>query len=397
MPLFTRPLLIFQAGKDLFGGQLELHKFDSTPPEWIAAHANSVLAYCANALWTFTGTQEHKTEAIKYSTSCMTGLRKCLDLAKEHPEFKVEELVYRLLRAEMVGKNFSSASIHAKYLQQLLKSKAEAGALDPESLTMVIHSDNNLALGRMSRPIFESSWLHGAFAQSWDQADMLFPNYASYDIDYRAPSIELQELLVAENKLFWQSSILRVSGNLANQTNWHWFISQREWIQNRMLHHYADMVEEDRCVPKTGAMASSVDALFERCLLLAAFIALRYQKKIAAIRGIPLHNSSIALERLVDSAFAALEQAADEDWLQAHAQPVIWIIFAVALTEHKLNRCWPALRNKRPWLMRLRHYIKKARLRSWPQLLAVLGKFPFTEQELPLPHEDWLDEAFAGA
>ena len=46
--------------------------------------------------------------------------------------------------------------------------------------------------------------------------------------------------------------------------------------------------------------------------------------------------------------------------------------------------------------MRLRYCVKEAGLKSWPELVAVLAKFPYTEQELPLPREDWLDDAFAG-
>ena len=395
LPLFDLPLLIFQVGRDLFGGQLELGKFDSTPTKWNAAHANAVLAYCANALSSVAGTREHLQEALKYSTSCIAGLRECLNLALEQPQLQVEELVYRLLRADVAGKNLSSASLHAKYLKKLLEKRAEVEALDPELLTMVMHSDNQLAIRRKCRPTFDSFWLQGVFAQSWIQADMLFSHYITYDIDYDAPSIELQDILVAENKLFWQSNILRARGSLANQTNWHWFVSQREWAMNCILHRYADTVEANRPVPTTGAMASSVDTLFEECLLLAAFCALRFQKKIAVVSGVPLFGASTALGHEMDWAFGALEQTADEEWSRAHAQPLLWITFVVALTEHKHHPVPSASGIEPPWLVRLHSFIQKARLQSWPELQAILRKFPYTEQELPLPQENWLDEAFA--
>ena len=332
---------------------------------------------------------------MEYSTRCIAELRKCLHLALEQPELKVEELVYRLLRADVAGKSFSNSSLHEKYLQKLLKKRAEVEDLDPELLTMVMHSDNQLALCRRSKPIFESFWLHGIFEQSWTQADMLFPLYITYDIDYHAPSIELQELLVAVNKLFWQSSILRARGNIANQTNWHWFVSQREPVTQCRLHRYAHMVEANTSASATATLTSSVDSLFEECLLLAAFIALRFQKKIALISGISLFGASIGLGHEMDCAFAALEQATDEEWSRAHAQPLLWITFVAALTEHKYNSVSATLRPETPWLVRLRNSVRKARLRSWSELLAILRKFPYTEQELPPPREDWLDETFA--
>ena len=356
-----------------------------------------MLAYCAAAYWSATGIPEHYTNVLKYSTSCITVLRKCLDSAQKQPDFKVEELVHRLLRAEMYVKNLSGARIHMKYIRQLLKSKAEAGTLDPEALTMVMHTDNNLAHRMMSQPILESSWLQRVFAQSWNQADTLFPNHLPYNVDYRAPSVELQEILNARNKLFQQSSILRVHGSLINLTNWYWFASQREWLHNRLLHHYVNVVDEDRCDSTGDAVASSVDALLERCLVLGIGISLRYQQKEVTIDGKALLVESITLERRVAPAFAALEQIADKDWFRGHAQPIIWILFMVALIEYKIHSYSPAIENETPWLIRLRYHIKEAGLKSWPELVTVLARFPYAEQELPLPYEDWLNEAFTGA
>ena len=114
---------------------------------------------------------------------------------------------------------------------------------------------------------------------------MLFPNHLPYDINYRAPSIDLQELLVAENKLLWKSSISRVRDSLVNRTSWHWITSQRGWLHNHLLHHYVNMVDENRRDFTSGAMASSVDALSDRCFLLGAGIALRHQQQEVLIVG----------------------------------------------------------------------------------------------------------------
>ena len=139
-----------------------------------------MLAYCTAAYWSFTGAQEDHINALRYSTSSITGMRKCLASAKKHPKFDVEELVYRLLRAEILVNNPSAARIHIGYLQQLLKSKAEAGALNPEQLTLLMNKDNNLALNMTLKPILESSWVLRVFAQSWNQANLLFPNPPSF-------------------------------------------------------------------------------------------------------------------------------------------------------------------------------------------------------------------------
>ena len=390
-------VLIARAGRDLFGGQLELHNFESTPPEWIAAHANSVLAYCASALWSISGDRIHLAESLRYTATCMTGMRKCLGMASDHPAFRLEELVYRIFRAEVVGKNHSSAFVHVKYLKQLLEKKAEVGALDNDSLLMVMHSDNNLAISRNSRPALESLWLHTVFSKSWGQADMLFPQDVTYHVDYSAPSIELQGILVELNKFFWQCSISQAHGALANEANWQSVVSRREWLTNRVLHQYMGLIEENDYTPGVGAPASSVDALLEQCLLLAACTALRFQKKVITVGGCILLSTWNALLHRTSSTFSELERTASEDWLRVHAHPVIWIVFVGALMENKLQALSPTMQHETPWLERLRSCSKPARLRSWPELSAILGRFPYTPQELPLPYDGWIDDVLVAA
>ena len=394
--LYLRFRYLPPVGRDLFGGQLELYKLESTPSEWVTAYANSMLAYCAAAYWSFTGTQEHHLNTLKYTTSCITGLRNYLDSTNKYPEFKVEEVIFRLLRAEKMVNNLPAARTHLRFIRQLLKRQAEIETLDLESLTMIMNVDANIAQIVRSRPILESSWLQKVLTQSWNQADTLFPNNLSYELDYHAPTIELQELLVATNKLFWQSSILQIRGSLINQINWHWFASQRLWLYNRIQHLNIDMVDEDRYDPTKDVMASSVDTLFEQCLLFGTSIALSYRVKEVTIAGTTAQREVLSREHRMASAFAALEQNTDKDWFRAHIQPIIWILFVTALIEYKIHYYLPASRTKTPWLMRLRYCIKEAGLKSWPELVAVLAKFPYTEQELPLPHEGWLDDAFAG-
>ena len=308
-----------------------------------------------------------------------------LDSANKHLEFKVEEVIFRLLRAEKMVDNLPAARTHLRYIRQLLMEKSET--LDRESLTMIIHLDSRIAQIMGARPILESSWLQTVLTQSWNQADILFPHNLSYKIDYHAPSLELQELLVATNKLFWQSSILQIRGSLINQTNWHWFASQREWIHNRILHLNKDIVDENRYDP---------DTLFKQCLVFGTDVALLYRAKEVTIAGTTAQTEILSTERRMASAFATLEQITDKDWFRAHIQPIIWILFVTALTEYKIHYHLPALERKTPWFMRLHYCIRKAGLKSWPELVAVLAKFPYTEQELPLPREDWLDDAFAG-
>ena len=338
----------------------------------------------------------HLTASLRYAATSMMGMRKCLDLASKHPGFKAEELVYRLLRAEVVGKNYSSAAIHVVYLQQMLKRKAEVGTLDQDSLVMVMHTDNNLALSRMSHPVLESAWLSGIFSKFWAQADMLCPDDFSYHIDYRAPSVKLHEFLADLNKFFWECSLSRVRGSLANETNWRAVVSRREWLTNRVLHHYLSMIEENGCGAIEDSSVSSVDVPFEQCLVLAAFMALRFQKTVVAVGGNILHSTSGALLHRVSSTFTSLEQLADEDWFRVHAQPVIWIVFVVALLEHKLQAFSTISQHGSPWRERLRQYSKPARLRSWPELSAILRRFPYTPQELPLPYDGWIDDVLTG-
>ena len=357
-----------------------------------------MLAYCAAARWQSTGSEEHHVDALKYTTSCITGLRKYLDSADKYPEVKVEEVIFRLLRAEKMVNNLPAARTHLRYIRQVLKRKAEIETLDLESLTFITHVDGRIAQIMRSRPILESSWLQKVLAQSWNQADTLFPTNLSYELDYLAPSIELQELLVATNKLFWQSSIFQIRGSLMNHTNWHWFASQREWIHNRILHLNIDMVDEDRDNPTKDVMASSTDIPFKQCLLFGANMALSYREKEVTIAGTSAVRELLSMERRMASAFAALEQVTDKEWFRAHIQPIIWILFVTALTEYKIHYYSgsPVLERKTPWLMRLHYCTKQAGLKSWPELVAVLARFPYTAQELPLPYESWLDDAFTG-
>ena len=323
-------------GRPLFGGQLELYKLESTPLEWATAYANATLAYCAATYWSTTGNQEYHVNALKHTTSCITELRNYLDSADKHPEVKVEEVIFWLLRAEKLMNNLPAARTHLRYIRQLLKRKAEIETLDPESLIFIMHVDDNIAQVIRSRPVLESSWLQKVLAQSWNQADTLFPNNLSYEIDYHAPSIELQELLVATNKFFWQSSILQIRGSLINQTNWHCFASQREWLHNRILHLNIDMVDEDRDNPTKDVMVSSVDTAFKQCLLFGTTLALSYRGKEITI-GTTAQMENLSIERRMASTFATLEQITDKDWFRAHIQPIIWILFVTALMEYKIH------------------------------------------------------------
>ena len=355
-----------------------------------------MLAYCAAAYWSSTGNQEHHVNALKYTTSCITGLRNYLDSANKHSEVKVEEVISRLSRAEYFAGNVPAARIHLRYTRQLLKRKAELETLNLESLTMIMHIDTRMAQSIGSRPILESSWLQKVLIQSWNQADTLFPNNISYEIDYHAPSPELQELLVATNKLFWQSSILQTRENVINPINWHWFASQREWISNRILDLNVGMVDEDRYDSKKYVMASPVDTLFEQCLLFATSNALSYLGKEVTIAGTTAQSETLSTERRFASVFAALEQNTDKEWFRAHIQPIIWILFVTALMECKIHYYLSASKTQAPWFMRLRYCIREAGLKNWAELVAVLAKFPYTERELPLPREDWLEDVFAG-
>lgn len=278
-----------------------------------------------------------------------------------------------------------------RYLQQVFKKSAKSGTLDLESLTMAMHSDNNMAVAVASRPVFESDWLQEVFSQSWQAADMLFQFDVSYDLQYHAANPSLQKILIAENKFFHQSSLLRLQRTKGSQQNWHLFVSQREWLQNCLLHEYVTATGKEDGSPSQKT-TSFVEMLLNKCLNLAALIALRNRKRVSTVGRVTLYGASVAMLKRINTLVDALEQAT-EDWFVSHTEPLLWITFVLALEEHKIESGQLVEKNK-PCLQRLRRYIMLAGLQSWSSLQNMLGMFPYTELEMPLPHKDWLADAF---
>lgn len=356
------------------------------PPGWAATHTNAILAYCANALYAITGSVEHQVHATTYTVRAIKGLRNQLQQGDIASRLRAEELVYRLAQADFILKHFDSARIHACYLQQLLRQNAWAGKLDVKALTMAMHVDNNIALQSASRPVFDSVWPQQVLSSYWSRTDKLFSPKASYDIGYTAPNTKLQVLLTAGNKLLRQSHLFRGYATALNDgRGWQCFASQREWLTNCLLNEILDYQGAE------ATTSSILDALFARCLVLTMILALRIQKWVFRIGHSALKGVGIGVTDSIEASLRAIDSAT-EPWFSLHLEPLIWISFICALQEHKLRAYYPAL--QQPCVARLHRYVKLAGLRDWPTMQALLRKFPYTDSEMPLPYETWLDEAF---
>ena len=384
-------------GFHLYGKQLtEVPKVVES--EWASTYAYATLAYNASALFAATGAMEHATRATKYIVECIAGLRLYLVKQTGHAVFQPEQLIFRLIRAEIMAQNFASAIIHAKYLKELVVTRSGEGALDDVFVHHAAYQTTNLAIALWQRPEFKAQWLEQIYASIWEPLainDDDVMDLEEEDPECSSTHIRLQKLLLATKKLFSQTTACLTRGMSAQPEKWYWLNARSEWLQICLLNFVHD--QEAKLNSNSGVFSTTAVNM-SLCLALATILSIRFQKHEPMLNQIPISPFSRMILSRLRTVFTHLESGLTRSEVAEFSDRLLWITFIAGLVEFRLRAT--LLRNGQPdrwWWQRLIEMIVSQRICTWTEMHQILVSFPYSADETPLPTPDWLDGPFESA
>ena len=362
--------------------------------EWESTYANAILAYSASALFAVTGALEHSTCATKYISRCITGLRHYITERSSHASFQPEQLILRLIRAEILAQNFSSAMIHAKYFKELVVAKFCEGKLEIGFVHHAVYQTNNLAFALWKRPAFEARWVEKVYVVDW--APLTINDHESTVFEERLKrfthQISLQKLLTATKILFSQTASCLSGETIAPTDKWYWLNARSEWLQIGLLNFVHDQEAKVNSYP---GMTTTAAADVNLCLALTAILSIRFQKHEPILNQVTISPASRIILSKLWATSTRLESCLTQNEVAQFSHALLWIAFIAAIVEHRLRASLS--RNGQPdrrWWQRLVEMIVGQRICTWDEMHQSLTLFPYSEDETPLPSPNWLDGLF---
>ena len=340
----------------LYGTQLKSLSSD-TSQNWLSVHAYAVLASVAQFLFTVNGVDEDARNALQYSTKCVSALRRAISANAGDDTFHPEELVLRLLKSEMMAQRSTSAMVHTRFLETLVKRQAREGMLDRGFLCRLLFQVNNLAITLGTEPVLDALWVQQIFEADW---------YSLSPTD----GTELGDLMQASKSLFADTASVGSGSMVVPADKWYILMSREHWLQMSLLHFVNDSHPVlDLMLAHTTLLAirfSNTDASFF------------YGRPVFSQAYKTLDNLSMLYTRLDDFEHTSL----------------LWIYFVAALVEHRHRTVLANEGVFGVWEQRLRQFLVKGQISAWDELCQLLWEYPYSEDELPLPTSDWLDITF---
>jgi hypothetical protein len=394
-------------------GQIPANMSDEIQTQWLYTFAYAVLANYAGNLFTVTEDPEHLDNARIYIGKCITGLRKYIADGSAQPHFRPESLIFRLLRAEMAGKSFSNAMIHAIYLKKLVEGQDNFGKID---LAFILHSlyvSNQLALILWTRPLFDPAWLEAVFQNDWETwtgntfSPLSFKQGLSELVDLE----DLADAMTATKIMFLQTTQSLEGHRIkASDDKWYRLQSRCEWLQIILFTIVRNQEERLALIPSHEVVSDAVtgqeevmaavqaytaSAAMNMYLGIATILTMRYKTQDPLLNGQPISPAlRIVLMKLTTS-FRSLDPVVvKEHLLGRYRDAFLWVAFVAAIVEHR-NREFLVKKDVYGfWYKALADVVELAKIRSWEELRPCFDRFPFSEEETPLPDPNWLDAAF---
>ncbi|KAJ9606702.1 hypothetical protein H2200_008710 [Cladophialophora chaetospira] len=370
---------------------LEVFKDDS---QLASIHINTGLAYSAWALFAVTGDRQHQISATNYTAQCLVGLRNYISEAKDRASFQPEHLIFRIIRADILGGHLASALIHAKFLKRLTLARIEAGNGDPVFFNHALYQTNNLALALWKRPMFDPTSVEQFYMKYWTLSMDYTPDMTDFQkrMKFFSQNFRLQKLLEDTAMLFYLTDSC-LTGRLSIPSEKYCALNVRaEYLQICLINLVHD--QQDRCrlitaPPLTATMNANI------CLALTAILSIRFQKHEPMINGVPASTVSLTVLGKLQTACIQLDSNMTPLEKEQFADASLWIAFIAALVEHRFSGVAAHLKSPEQWWWsRLTSLISRRKIRSWLQVHQCLIQFPYHNSETPLPRADWLDETF---
>ena len=318
--------------------------------------------------------------------------RGCIDM-------DTQEMVFRLFRAEILGRNPTAALVHGNMLRIILQQRSSRGTIDLGFLILCIYHDNHRAAASMVRPVFDhEEFIPKAFAAAWTRLPLKLPQEDedgddSSELDASVMSPALRNVL-SETRPHCRLFTLMAQDQQTSATGsaWFWFISKQQIFQGRLMNLYLDLEAADD--HDRVDLQYKITHQLQVCICLATLFTVRLPSDNPMISGRPLYESgSKILERLTaglrnveaylsyDSCLFLLTTTFDN--------ALLWAYYVGALAGHR----WQAYKTSDQFYeSRLSLKIHEMGITSWSEMTSVFYKFLYSEVYCaPCHPEQWFE------
>lgn len=388
---FVGPDLL--TGCILTDGHPHVHRADC-----FKVFAFAVLAYCASGVAAVSHSQYAQHDALNYTISCMRSLREYLDNLNHNIDDISEDLVYRLFRAEVLANNHPSASAHGRLLKKIFEYKAQSSPIRLDVLSNTLYQDSHRAFSSWSRPIFDQEWIEKQYQHEWQQANAMFDSRLDHEAHQLSNCLSdnlLRPLLVAVKRLFLHTKSLMENCHYATPRNFYWFASQCEWLQMCLMNYYLDR-DQQNATPSDYSNEWSSKRL-HLCVALATLYVLRHAKNDIHVQGRPIFKGCKNIYVQMDVRLSTLAKAMTREDSEQNLEAIVFMLFIAAIAEQHHFSINPASNVAYAWRRRLGQYLAANGIRDWDTVAEMLSRFPYTEQELPMPYDNWFQEVMCEA
>lgn len=351
----------------------------------------AILAYCASGVATVHANKQAQRDALSYAINCMKSMRRYLADSSNLEDIP-EDLVYRLYRAEVLACNYSSASAHGTLLKRIFEGKADSSwGLRLDRLSNALYQDGHRMFGSWTKPLFDETWVELQYREDWRKADSMFDETLEQDArtisKHNVPDPRLATMLVDVRRLFLQTRALLGRHQLARPDNFHWFATRCEWLQICLMNYYLDLENRNQ-----GDVGHKTHINLHLCLTLATLYVVRHAKNEIRVNGKPLFSGSDNIYMRLDRKLKSLAQSMTMEDVQKFSDSIAFMLLVAALAEYYTQQAFSNSLKTWFWRKKFAQFFQQRGLTRWSDVYAVLRGFPYTEEELPLPHTAWFEE-----
>lgn len=360
--------------------------------------AFGLMAYYATALTIVSGDASAARRALALKTKAVELLRAHMSIYLEHHLYidtNLQGLIFRLFRAEILGRNPGAALVHGNMLRSGLERQSAAGTMDLGFLSVCIYHDNHRSSAFMARPIFDyEEFVPKAFAAVWKMLPLRLAEDTWDKIEEPDPSVTdpiLRRILSEMRPFFFLYSLMATTRQTsASPTNWFWFLSQSETFQGRLINRYLDLMADPERKSMDATYIANIQ--LQACICLAALFTIRSPTSNPIVAGIPLYDSASTILKHLLEGLTTIEtfQLYDQDTLSSntiHDDALLWTYYVGALAEMRHPR---EPRYKKVFESGLSRKIAEMDIGSWEQLVSILRRFLYSDTYCaPCETENW--------
>ncbi|KIW18318.1 hypothetical protein PV08_02606 [Exophiala spinifera] len=358
--------------------------------------AFGLMSYYATALTIISSDAEAAKKALVLKTKAVELLRHQLvvnDALGPGAEANLQGLIFRLFRAEVLGRNPKAALLHGIMLRRSLERQRNTGTLDLGALSVSIYHDNFRSTASMERPIFDyEDFVPAVFAAVWKRLPLVLPKEAEEDLGEPDPSITdpRLRLTVKEMRPFFLMYSLMATKRKTNAsaTDWFWFLSRSETFQGQLMNRYFWLLNDATEDTQHPAVVH-----LQACICLAVLFTIRSPVNNPRVTGIPLYDSAATILQRIAEGLLIVEDCVRSTSSTALSSipsinnSLLWIYYVGSMAE---MRCQSLRTPVGFYGNRLSAKIVEMEIDGWESLVSIFKAFLFSEVYcVPYNPEQW--------